>query len=169
VQGRVVIELSIPAGAPFIVGGDIHEYKVKGLFSHQTYGSTEPGSTRVETIRYKLASQRPDESLNQDGSMQEYAAYYGTACIIFSVYLLIKGFTAASRQRSEDHSTTLVPAYVYGILASILLTVGLGFFRPSLPWWGYRLIFPGTTMLFPAIIYFVGRRPPKPDLDRVDA
>jgi hypothetical protein len=85
--------------------------------------------------------------------MQEYAAYYGTACIIFSIYLLIKGFTAASRQRSEDHSTTLVPAYIYGILASILLTVGLGFFRPNLPWWGYRLIFPGTTMLFPAIIY----------------
>lgn len=101
--------------------------------------------------------------------MQEYAAYYGTACIIFSVYLLIKGFMAASRQRTEDYSTTLVPAYVYGILASILLTVGLGFFRPSLPWWGYRLIFPGTTMLFPAIIYFLGRRPPKPNLDHVDA
>jgi hypothetical protein len=100
---------------------------------------------------------------------QEYAAYYGTACIVFSVYLLVKGFIAASKQRSEDHSMTLVPAYVYGILASILLTVGLGFFRPSLPWWGYRMIFPGTTMLFPAIIYFVGRRSPKPNLDRVDA
>jgi hypothetical protein len=118
-----------------------------------------PGSTRAEAIRYKLATQWSRESINQDGSMQEYAAYYGTACIIFSVYLLIKGFIAASRQRSEDHSTT----------ASILLTVGLGFFRPSLPWWGYRLIFPGTTMLFPAVIYFVGRRPPKPNLDRVDA
>jgi hypothetical protein len=127
------------------------------------------GSTRAEAIRYKLATQRPRESINQDGFMQEYAAYYGTACIIFSVYLLIKGFLAASRQRSEDHSTTLVPAYIYGILASILLTVGLGFFRPSLPWWGYRLIFPGTTMLFPGVIYLVGRRPPKPDLDRVDA
>lgn len=101
--------------------------------------------------------------------MHEYAPYYGTACIIFSFYLLIKGFIAASRQRSEDHSTTLVPAYVYGILASILLTVGLGFFRPSLPWWGYRLIFPGTTMLFPGIIYLVGRRPPKTNLDRADA
>lgn len=126
-------------------------------------------STRAETIRYKLATQRPHESINQDSSMQEYSAYYGTACIIFSVYLLIKGFTAASRQRSEDQSTTLVPAYVYGILASILLTVGLGFFKPSLPWWGYRMIFPGTTMLFPAAIYLVGRRPPKPNLDRVDA
>jgi hypothetical protein len=31
------------------------------------------------------------------------------------------------------------------------------------------LIFPGTTMLFPAIIYLVGRRPPKPNLNRVDA
>jgi hypothetical protein len=45
----------------------------------------------------------------------------------------------------------------------------LGFFRPSLPWWGYRLIFPGTTMLFPAIMYIIGSRPPKPDLDRADA
>lgn len=101
--------------------------------------------------------------------MQEYASYYGSACIIFSIYVLIKGFTAASRQRSENHSTTLVPAYVFGIVASILLTVGLGFFKPSLPWWGYRMIFPGTTMLFPAIIYFIGRRSPKSDLDRVDA
>ncbi|BFU91311.1 MAG: hypothetical protein NTAFB01_24980 [Nitrospira sp.] len=101
--------------------------------------------------------------------MQEYAAYYGTACIIFSGYLLIKGFTAASRQRSEDHSTTLVPAYIYGIVASILLTFGLGFLRLKLPWWGFRIVFPGTTLLFPAIIYLVGRRPPKPNLDRVDA
>ncbi|MGE3978578.1 MAG: hypothetical protein AB7F94_13455 [Nitrospira sp.] len=101
--------------------------------------------------------------------MQEYAAYYGTACIIFSVYLLIKGFLAASRQRSEDRSTTLVPAYLYGILASILLTFGLGFLRLKLPWWGFRIVFPGTTLLFPAIIYLVGRRPPKPNLDRVDA
>jgi hypothetical protein len=101
--------------------------------------------------------------------MQDYSAYYGTACIIFSVYLVLKGFTAASRQRGEDHSTTLVPAYVYGVVASILLTLGLGFFKPNLPWWGYRIIFPGTTMLFPAVIYLVGRRPPKPNLDRADA
>lgn len=127
------------------------------------------GSTRAEAMRYKLPVQRARGGINKDGFMHEYAPYYGTACIIFSFYLLIKGFIAASRQRSEDHSTTLVPAYVYGILASILLTVGLGFFRPSLPWWGYRLIFPGTTILFPAVIYFLGRRPPKPNLDRVDA
>jgi len=101
--------------------------------------------------------------------MQEYALYYGTACIILAVYILIKGFIKASQQRSEDHSTTLVPAYVYGIAASILLTIGLGFFKPELPWWGYRLIFPGTTMLFPGIIYLIGRRPPKPTLDRADA
>lgn len=101
--------------------------------------------------------------------MQEYATYYGSACIIFSLYVLIKGFMAASRQRSEDRSTTLVPAYIYGVVASILLTVGLGFFKPSLPWWGYRLIFPGTTMLFPAVIYLIGRRPLKPSLDRADA
>lgn len=101
--------------------------------------------------------------------MQQYATYYGTACIVLSFYLLIKGFITASRQRSEDNSTTLVPAYAFGVLASVLLTVGLGFFKPSLPWWGYRLIFPGTTMLFPGIIYLIGRRPPKPDLDRADA
>lgn len=101
--------------------------------------------------------------------MQDYAVYYGSACIIFSLYVLVKGFITASRQRSEDQSTTLVPAYVYGIVASIVLTIGLGFFRPTLPWWGYRLVFPGTTMLFPAIIYLIGRRPPKPSLDRADA
>jgi hypothetical protein len=100
---------------------------------------------------------------------QEYAAYYGSACLILSVYLLIKGFIRASRQRSQDQSTTLVPSYMYGVVASILLTVGLGFFKPTLPWWGYRLIFPGTTMIFPAIIYLIGRRPPKPGLDRADA
>jgi len=109
------------------------------------------------------------QGISEAGTMQEYAAYYGTASIVLSVYILVKGFIAASKQRSKDQSTTLVPAYVYGILASILLTVGLGFFRPSLPWWGYRLIFPGTTMLFPAIIYLIGRRPPKATLDRADA
>jgi hypothetical protein len=100
---------------------------------------------------------------------QEYAVYYGSASLILSVYLLIKGCINASRQRSVDRSPTLLLAYVYGVLASVLLTVGLGFFRPSLPWWGYRLIFPGTTMLFPAIMYLIGSRPPKPDLDRADA
>lgn len=100
---------------------------------------------------------------------QEYAAYYGTACLVLSVYLFIKGFISASRQRREDRSPTLVASYIYAVLASVLLTVGLGFFRPTLPWWGYRLIFPGTTMLFPAIMYFTGRRPPKPRLDRADA
>jgi cyanate permease len=99
----------------------------------------------------------------------EYAVYYGSACVVFSLYLLAKGFIAASRQRSEDESTTLVPAYVYGILSSVILTVGLGFFKPSLPWWGYRMIFPGTTMFFPAIIYLIGRRSSKPRLDRADA
>ncbi len=100
---------------------------------------------------------------------QEYATYYGTACIVLSVYLLIKGCISAASQRREDRSPTLIASYIYAVLASILLTVGLGFFRPSLPWWGYRLIFPGTTMLFPAIMYLIGRRPPKPGLDRADA
>ena len=100
---------------------------------------------------------------------QEYAVYYGAACLVLSVYLLIKGCISASRQRSADHSTTLVASYAYAVVASVLLTVGLGFFRPTLPWWGYRLIFPGTTMLFPAVMYLIGRRPPKPSLDRADA
>lgn len=112
--------------------------------------------------------------INEVGAMQEYAVYYGTACLILSVYLLFKGIVAASRQRSEDQSTTLVPAYVYGILASVALTYALGLLRMKfpgweLPWWGNRIIFPGTTMLFPGIIYLIGRRPPKPNLDRVDA
>ncbi|MGE0644044.1 MAG: hypothetical protein AB7P24_10255 [Nitrospira sp.] len=99
----------------------------------------------------------------------EYAVYYGTACLVLSAFLLIKGFMSAARQRSADHSTTLIASYTLAVVASVLLTVGLGFFRPTLPWWGYRLIFPGTTMLFPAIMYFIGRRPPKPGLDRADA
>jgi hypothetical protein len=101
--------------------------------------------------------------------MQEYAFYFGISSIVLSAYTLVKGFIAASRQRSEDHSTTLVPAYLYGVVASILLTFGLGFLRLQLPWWGFRIVFPGTTLLFPALIYLVGRRPPKPSLDRADA
>ena len=100
---------------------------------------------------------------------QEYAVYYGTACLVLAAYLLIKGFMSAARQRSADHSTTLIASYTLAVVASVLLTVGLGFFQPSLPWWGYRLIFPGTTMLFPAIMYLIGRRPPRPGLDRADA
>lgn len=105
----------------------------------------------------------------KSGPMQEYALYFGVSCIILSLYTLVKGFMAASRQRTEDSSTTLVPAYIFGIVASILLTFGLGFLRLKLPWWGFRIVFPGTTLLFPAIIYLVGRRPPKPNLNRVDA
>lgn len=101
--------------------------------------------------------------------MQEYALYFGISSIILSVYTLVKGFVAASRQRGENHSTTLVPAYIYGIVASILLTFGLGFLKLKLPWWGFRIVFPGTTLLFPALIYLVGRRSSKPSLDRVDA
>jgi len=122
-------------------------------------------------IRYKLRPQWTRGGISGVGFMQqqEYAVYYGTACLVLSVYLLIKGCISASRQRSADHSTTLVASYAYAVVASVLLTVGLGFFRPTLPWWGYRLIFPGTTMLFPAIMYVIGRRPPKPSLDRADA
>ncbi|NGZ08319.1 MAG: hypothetical protein CV088_02910 [Nitrospira sp. LK70] len=105
----------------------------------------------------------------KSGPLQEYALYFGISSIILSIYILVKGFIAASNQRSDDHSTTLVPAYIFGIVASILLTFGLGFLRLKLPWWGFRIVFPGTTLLFPALIYLVGRRSPKPNLDRVDA
>jgi len=90
--------------------------------------------------------------------MQEYALYWGIICLIVAVYVLAKGIMAAFRRR-ELGSDSLVPPPVYGIVASLLLTFGLGFLKLKLPWWGFRVVFPGTTMLFPAIIYVIGRRP----------
>ncbi len=93
--------------------------------------------------------------------MQEYGEYLGPVCLVLSVYVLIKGVLAASRQRREGGSVTLFPPPAYGAVASVLLTFGLGFLRIKLPWWGFRIIFPGTTLLFPAVIYLIGRGSPQ--------
>lgn len=90
--------------------------------------------------------------------MEEYSLYLGTVCLFFAAYVLVKGIVAAYRQGYGDGSGSLFPPPAYGVVASVLLTFGLGFFRLKLPWWGFRIIFPGTTLLFPAILYIIGRR-----------
>lgn len=90
--------------------------------------------------------------------MQEYGLYLGIICLILAAYVLVKGITAAFRRR-ELGSESLVPPPAYGVVASVLLAFGLGYLKLKLPWWGFRVVFPGTTLLFPAIIYVVGRRP----------
>lgn len=91
--------------------------------------------------------------------MEEYAGYYSAACLIMAAYVMVKGVLAALAQRKDPEFSTLFPPPAYGVVASVLLTFGLGFLKLKLPWWGYRLIFPGTTLLLPAIIYLIGRRP----------
>ncbi|TKS61655.1 MAG: hypothetical protein EWM72_00403 [Nitrospira sp.] len=95
------------------------------------------------------------------GPMQEYGLYLGAACLILAVYVLVRGIAAAYRQGREDGFETLIPTPAFGVVASFLLTFGLGFLRVELPWWGFRIVFPGTTLLFPALIYVVGRRSPR--------
>lgn len=90
--------------------------------------------------------------------MEEYRLYFGVICLILAAYVLIKGIAGAFRRRTLG-SESLIPPPAYGVVASILLTYGLGFLKLKLPWWGFRVVFPGTTMLFPAIIYIIGRRP----------
>jgi len=92
--------------------------------------------------------------------MEEYALHFSVICFFFAAYILVKGIGAALRQRA-DGSASLFPPPAYGAVASVFLTLGLGFLRLKLPWWGFRMIFPGTTLLFPAIIYLIGRRPPQ--------
>ena len=93
--------------------------------------------------------------------MEDNSLYYGIGCLILSVYVLIKGVSGALVRRRDPGSASLVPPPAYGVVASLLLTFGLGFLRLKMPWWGFRAIFPGTTMLFPAIIYLIGRPPSK--------
>jgi hypothetical protein len=93
--------------------------------------------------------------------MQEYGMYPGAACLILAFYTLVKGIATAWRQRRENDPTDTAPSVPFGIAASILLTLGLGFLRVKFPWWGVMIIFPGTVLLFPAIIYAIGRRPPQ--------
>ena len=92
--------------------------------------------------------------------MEEYSLYFGIGCLVLALYVLIKGVLAAFRQSQDPGSASLVPPPAFGVVASVLLTFGLGFLKLKLPWWGFRIIFPGTTMLFPAIIYLIGRRSP---------
>jgi hypothetical protein len=92
--------------------------------------------------------------------MEEYGLYFAIMCLILAAYVLIKGVIAAFQQSQDPGSASLFPPPAYGVVASILLTFGLGFLRLKLPWWGFRIIFPGTTMLFPAVIYLISRRSP---------
>ena len=90
--------------------------------------------------------------------MQEYSGYLAATCLILAAYVLFRGILAAYLQSRGDGSETLLPTPAFGVAASFLLTFGLGFLRIELPWWGFRIVFPGTTLLFPAIIYVIGRR-----------
>lgn len=98
--------------------------------------------------------------------MQEYGLYFGIVGLILAAYVFVKGVIVAIQKRREPGSASLVPPPAYGVIASVILTYGLGFLKPQLPWlesqpfWVYRIIFPGTTFLFPAIIYLISRRPP---------
>lgn len=97
--------------------------------------------------------------------MQEYGLYFGIVGVILAAYVLVKGILVAIQKRRDPGSASLIPAPAYGVIASVVLTYGLGFLKPQLPWlesqpfWFYRIIFPGTTLLFPAIIYVISRRP----------
>ncbi|MDH5641691.1 MAG: hypothetical protein OEY28_10380 [Nitrospira sp.] len=102
--------------------------------------------------------------------MEDSSFYFGIVCLIIAMYVLTKGILAAIRLSQDPGAGTIIPPPVMGAVASVLLTYGLGLLKFQLlvesytgepiPWWGYRAIFPGTTMLFPAIIYIIGRRPP---------
>jgi len=93
--------------------------------------------------------------------MQEYGMYPGAACLVLALFTLVKGIATAWRQRRENDPTDTAPSVPFGVAASLLLTFGLGFLRVKFPWWGVMIIFPGTVVLFPAIIYAIGRRPPQ--------
>ena len=98
--------------------------------------------------------------------MQEYGLYFGIVGLILAAYVFVKGILVALQKRRDPGSSSLIPAPAYGVIASVVLTYGLGFLKPQLPWlesqpfWVYRIIFPGTTLLFPAIMYVISRRSP---------
>jgi len=104
--------------------------------------------------------------------MEDSSFYSGIVCLILAGYVLVKGIVAAVRKSKDPAISSIIPPPVMGALASVLLTYGLGFLQiqsvvesytgQPVPWWGFRAIFPGTTMLFPAVIYMIGRpRPPR--------
>lgn len=98
--------------------------------------------------------------------MQEYGMYFGIVGLILAAYVFVKGVLAAIQKSRDPGAAFLITPPAYGVIASVILTYGLGFLKPNLPWlesqpfWVYRIIFPGTTLLFPAIIYLISRRPP---------
>lgn len=102
--------------------------------------------------------------------MGESSFYSGIVCLILALYVLIKGILTAIRRNQGPGAPSIIPAPVMGAVASVLLTYGLGLLEfqsvvesytgEPIPWWGFRAIFPGTTMLFPAIIYIIGRNSP---------
>lgn len=102
--------------------------------------------------------------------MEDSSFYFGIVCLILAGYVLVKGIVAAVRQSKNPGISSIIPPPVMGAAASVLLTYALGFLQiqsvvesytgQPVPWWGFRAIFPGTTVLFPAIIYIIGRRPP---------
>ena len=69
--------------------------------------------------------------------------------------------TTEYRQTREDGPVATGATLPFGVMASLLLTFGLMLLRVDPPWWGVVIVFPGTVLLFPAIIYAVGRRPPQ--------
>ncbi len=81
--------------------------------------------------------------------------------MVLALFTLVKGIATAWRQRRENDPTDTAPSVPFGVAASLLLTLGLGFLRVKFPWWGVMIIFPGTVVLFPAIIYAIGRHPPQ--------
>jgi hypothetical protein len=94
-------------------------------------------------------------------SVGEYDEYLGAANLLLAVFALAWGIATAYRQTREGGPVAVVvPTLPFGVEASLLLTFSLAFLRVELPWWGYAIVFPGTALLFPAVIYAVGRRPP---------
>lgn len=98
--------------------------------------------------------------------MQEYSLYLGIVGLILAAYVFVKGVLVAIQKSRDPGAAFMIPPPAYGVIASVILTYGLGFLKPNLPWlesqpfWVYRIIFPGTTLLFPAVIYLISRRSP---------
>ena len=72
---------------------------------------------------------------------------------------LVWGIVTEFRQTREEGPVALVPTLPFGVMASLLLLFGLVFVKVELPWWGFVIVFPGTALLFPAIIWAAGYRP----------
>jgi hypothetical protein len=93
--------------------------------------------------------------------MREHSGYLGVACLVLAGCALAWGIATEFRQTREDGPVATVPTLPFGVMASLLLTFGLGFLRVELPWWGYFLLFPGGAVLFCVLIYQARRRSPR--------